>query len=206
MRRRKNNLLILVVALGRLPAPASRRDGDAENPAGHPCYPWKHLFMMITMLQKLCFYTCFAAVVLASCAAKPLVNNEAAERNAGVNNRASEEKLHYLDLNNPSIVQPINSKDNAAGSSFVQVEVTEVVNQKKHPVAFEVYYRAKTSEKVYLGSFGLFPSDNPGKFIVATQGKLKNEGAIVLTLVKPDKVDAGDVLKVAVRKISFVNN
>jgi hypothetical protein len=35
---------------------------------------------------------------------------------------------------------------------------------------------------------------------------LKNEGAIVLTLVKPDKVDAGDVLKVAVRRISFVDN
>ncbi|HEV7745273.1 MAG TPA: hypothetical protein VGO56_09795 [Pyrinomonadaceae bacterium] len=115
-------------------------------------------------------------------------------------------QLYYLDLDKPSIVQPIAPNDNAEGSRFVKVEVTEVVNQKKHPVAFEVYYQAKTNERIYLGSFGLFPSDNPGKFIVATQGKLKNEGAIVLTLVKPAKVDPGDLLKVAVKKISFVNN
>ncbi|MGH9929109.1 MAG: hypothetical protein ACREA9_07770, partial [Pyrinomonadaceae bacterium] len=63
----------------------------------------------------------------------------------------------------------------------------------------------KTHEKLYLGSFGLYPSDNPGKFIVATQGKLKNEGAIVLTLVVPEKVDARDPVRVGVKKIKFVN-
>jgi len=119
---------------------------------------------------------------------------------------SNDEKLYYLDLNSLSVVQPLSQHENAEGSRFVQVEVVKVVNPKKLPVAFKVYYQTMTKEQVYLGSFGLFPSDNPGKFIVATQGKLKNEGAIVLTLVKPDKSEAGDVVQVGVRKIRFVNN
>lgn len=119
---------------------------------------------------------------------------------------SNDEKLYYLDLNSLSVVQPLSQGENAEGNRFVQVEVVKVVNPKKLPVAFKVYYQTMRNEQVYLGSFGLFPSDNPGKFIVATQGKLKNGGAIVLTLVKPDKSEAGDVVQVGVRKIRFVNN
>ncbi|MGH9872549.1 MAG: hypothetical protein ACRD9S_08800 [Pyrinomonadaceae bacterium] len=122
------------------------------------------------------------------------------------NRVSSDEKLFYLDLKTPSIVQPIKSDDNAEGNRFVQVEVVEVVNPKKHPVAFQVHYQTVANDKIYLGSFGLFPSDNPGKFIVATQGKLKNQGAIVLTLVRPDKVETEDVIRVGVKKIKFVNS
>lgn len=118
----------------------------------------------------------------------------------------SDEKLYYLDLTNPSIVQSIDPNQKAvAASRFVKVEVVEVVNPRNLAVAFQVHYQTRTNEKIYLGSFGLFPSDNPGKFIVATQGKLKNEGAIVLSLVKPEGVDAGDTIRVGVKRIQFVN-
>jgi hypothetical protein len=142
-------------------------------------------------------------VSLTACSGQTLnLVNETNKRNT-VNN---DEKLYYLDLNSPSILQPLDPNDNAEGNRFVQVEVVKVVNPKKLPVAFQVYYQTRTNDKLYLGSFGLFPSDNPGKFIVATQGKLKTEGAIVLTLVKPEKVDAGDILRVGVKKIRFVND
>lgn len=90
------------------------------------------------------------------------------------------------------------------GYKFVQVEVTEVLNPKKFPLTFEVRYQSKSDVKTYLGSFSLYPSDNPGKFIVATQGRLKDEGAIVLSLVIPAKVDAGDTIKVTVKRIKFL--
>lgn len=123
------------------------------------------------------------------------------------NANTSDDKLYYLDLKNPSIVQPINAKSEGSEKyKFVQVEVTEVINPKKYPVAFQVYYQTDTNERIYLGSFGLYPSDNPGKFIVPTQGKLKSQGAIVLSLEIPEKVEATDTLKVGVKKIRLVND
>jgi hypothetical protein len=103
------------------------------------------------------------------------------------------------------MVQTIESRDDAAGRRFVRVEVVEIQNPKKYPVTFQVHYQPASGEKIYLGSFGLFPSDNPGKFIVSTQGKLKNEGSILLTLVVGSKVEAADTVKVGVKKIAFVN-
>jgi hypothetical protein len=116
------------------------------------------------------------------------------------------ETLYYLDINKPSIVQPLDPRHMEQGRAykFVQVEVAKVVNPKKYPLTFQVYYQLSSDVKTYLGSFSLYPADNPGKFIVATQGKLKNEGAIVLSLVIPDNVDTGDTVKVAVKKIKLL--
>ena len=47
-------------------------------------------------------------------------------------------------------------------------------------------------------------ANNPGKFIVATQGKVKSEGAIVVTMVINDKVDAADEVKAGIKRIKFV--
>lgn len=123
------------------------------------------------------------------------------------NTAISDDKLYYLDLKKPTIVQPIDAKsEDSQRYKFVQVEVAEVINPKKLPVSFQVYYQSSANERIYLGSFGLYPSDNPGKFIVATQGKLRNKGAIVLSLVVPEQVDATDTLRVGVRKIKLVND
>lgn len=159
---------------------------------------------MTPMLQKISCSICFVAIYLTSCAARSVhppsevsTRSTPAESNVG--------KLSYLDLNNPSIVQAITPEDAAEGRRFVRVEVKEVLNPKKYPITFRVHYQSKTNEKAYLGSFGLFPAENPGSFIVATRGMLRNEGAIILTLVVGSKVDAGDTVKVGVKKIRFVN-
>jgi hypothetical protein len=156
-------------------------------------------------LHKLCCCVCFIIIFLTSCNGRTLelVKNG----NAGVVTKTEDnETLYYLDIDKPSIVQPLEPENMERGGvyKFVQVEVTKVVNPKKYPLTFQVHYQLNSKVKTYLGSFSLYPSDNPGKFIVATQGKLKNEGAIILSLVIPDNVDAGDTIKVAIKKIRFI--
>lgn len=152
-------------------------------------------------LQKTCRCVCVLIMFCTSCGGRTLnvVDND---NNATVK---SDETVYYLDINKPSIVQPIEPGDKVQeGCKFVQVEVTKVLNPKRHPLTFQVHYQLKRDEKIYLGSFSLYPADNPGKFIVATQGKLKNEGAIILSLITPDEIDAQDELRVTVKKIKFL--
>lgn len=159
-----------------------------------------------TTLHKLCCCVCFIIILLTSCSGRTfeLVNNGNGNGD-GVTKSVDDETLYYLDIDKPSIVQPLEPSNMERGGAykFVQVEVAKVVNPKKYPLTFQVHYQLNSEVKTYLGSFSLYPADNPGTFIVATQGKLKNEGAIVLSLVIPDKVDAGDTIRVAVKKIKL---
>ena len=122
---------------------------------------------------------------------------------AAQNSSKSEATVYYLDLANRSITQPVVPEE-VSGARFVRVEVTKVVNRKRIPLSFEVRYQAKDDTRIYLGSFALYPADNPGTFIVATQNKVKGDGAIVLTLVVSEKVDAQDVVKVGIKRIALV--
>jgi hypothetical protein len=128
-----------------------------------------------------------------------LTNNS--ERNSG----NTKETLAYLDAEKPTLIQPIEPSDKiGADCKFVQVEVVEVQNPKRYTATFKVEYQPKDTERVFLGSFSLYPSDNPGKFIVPTLGKVRNQGAIVLSVVVPDNFQRGDVLRVGVRRIKFL--
>ncbi len=112
--------------------------------------------------------------------------------------------LYHLDAHKRSIVQPIDPKDIPIECcKFVQVEITKIVNPKLHSLTFEVSYQSKSEVKTNLGSFSPFPADNPGTFIVPAQGKVKNRGAITLTLVIPDKIDDGDTVQVTVKRMTF---
>ncbi len=159
------------------------------------------------MLHSLRCCLCVIVISFISCPGKTsdLATSERGDRTAS--SASNEEKLSYLDLNNPSIVQAIdaNEKD-LETAKFVRVDVVEVVNPAKLPVSFQIHYQTPTGERIYLGSFGLFPSDNPGKFIVATRGKVKRAGAVVLSLVTPEKVATSDTIKVGVKKIRFVKD
>ncbi|HTG17776.1 MAG TPA: hypothetical protein VK747_21190 [Blastocatellia bacterium] len=117
----------------------------------------------------------------------------------------SSDTLYYLDINKPSIRQALDPRTVGPGPyKFVQVEVAEVVNPKKHPLTFEVRYQSKSDVTAYLGSFSLYPSDNPGKFIVATQGKVKDDGAIILSFETPDKTDNRDTIRVTVKRLQLL--
>jgi len=118
----------------------------------------------------------------------------------------SDQAVYSLDLQNPEITQPILPEDgDAAKARFVQVEIVGVVNPQKHPARFEVHYQPNDGERTLLGAFSLYPPDNPGKFIVPTQGRVKPDGKIILALAKSDRVAPGDVLKVLVKRMKLVS-
>jgi hypothetical protein len=120
-------------------------------------------------------------------------------------NDKSDQAVFSLDLQNPEITQKIRPDDgDPAKARFVQVEVISVTNPQKRPARFEVHYQPNDGERILLGAFSLYPPDNPGKFIVPTQGKVKAEGKLILSLVKSDQVVAGDVVRVDVRPMKFV--
>ena len=124
--------------------------------------------------------------------------------NAAANSRSYAEDMYHLDIKNKSVSQPMDRDVSSSESyKFVEVEVVKVVNPKMHPIAFEVHYETEGRVKTFLGTFSLFPSDNPGKFIVPTQGKLKNEGKIILSLDVPKEASEDGQLKITVKKMQL---
>jgi hypothetical protein len=117
---------------------------------------------------------------------------------------APREESFSLDLANRSVTKPIGSGlADAASAKFVEVDISEVVNPKRLRLTFEVHYQPENGEQLQLGSFGLFPPDNPGRFIVATRGRLRSGGAIVLSMKVLDEVGPQDRVRVTVRGISL---
>src|SRR6266699_7017087 len=172
----------------------------------------RSISLMTSPLEKMTLHKfgCWMSLILilsASCNCRALELPKNVNKGSEVESGAATKGdfFYQLDLSKPSIAQPIEPRDLVQeGVKFLQIEVTEVVNPKKYPLSFKVHYQSGRGEKIYLGSFSLYPADNPGKFIVATQGKLKNEGAIVLSLEVPDKTDATDIVKVKIKRIRFL--
>ena len=163
-------------------------------------------------LYRLGLFVCLLAFAVASCAGTalnagtPQNANTASPNPSSSHNDKSDKAVLSLDLHNPEVTQKI-VPDNGdpAKARFVQVEVVKIENPHQRPAQFEVYYQPSDGEKILLGGFSLYPPDNPGKFIVPTQGKVKADGKLILSLVKSDRVVAGDVIKVDVRPMKFVN-
>jgi hypothetical protein len=116
------------------------------------------------------------------------------------------EPAYYLDSRTVNVTQLVEPQDSVVGGRrFVRIEVTQVENPKQYPVSFQVRYQSGNEAPTDLGSFSLFPPDNPGSFIVATQGKVRPGGSIVLSLLVPEGFDSRDTLRVAVKRLRFVN-
>src|SRR2546423_7456 len=117
------------------------------------------------------------------------------------------DSLYYLDLSHSSLIQAIDAKatGRAVVPKFLEVDVVEVTNPKKHLVTFDVSYEPPAAPRALLGSFSLYPADNPGKFLVPTQGRVREKGTIILSLTTPDRTDSHDTVRVAVRRPKLVN-
>lgn len=114
------------------------------------------------------------------------------------------DSLIYLDLSSPIAVQPMENRAGTAETvEFVEVEIVSVHNPGLRALTFEVRYQPKAGEVEYIGSFSLYPADNPGKFIVATQGKLRGEGEVILTM-RPVDLSPADSIRVSARRIRFI--
>jgi hypothetical protein len=116
-----------------------------------------------------------------------------------------EAPLRYLDNAHVSVSQPIDpAAEGLQDNKFVQVDVAQVINPRKYGLSFEVYYQPTGAQKIRLGTFSLYPADNPGKFIVPTQGHVNREGSIIVSLLVMDPVANGVPLRVGIRKIALL--
>lgn len=125
--------------------------------------------------------------------------------NTSGKNPTESTQVKYLDVQNSSVARAIEAADRAEAARLVQVEIVEVQNPKRYATTFRVEYQPEAGEKILLGAFSLYPSDQPATFVVATHYKVKSEGSIVVSLFRPKNYRAGDILKVGVGRIQFVN-
>ena len=84
---------------------------------------------------------------------------------------------------------------------FVEVSVVSVVNPGQHSVSFDVQHVSSNGETTFLGTFSLFPADNPGTFIVPTKRKLAAGGRLVLSLKLPPEVSDDDSLVIIAKEM-----
>lgn len=134
-------------------------------------------------------------VLLAACR-----SSAGGEAIAGAAAPAGGEATHSLSVSNPTVVEAI-PPDLAEPQrqKFVQVELTDVHNPNRIPIAFEVRYRPEVGDEILLGTFSPFPSDNPGRFIVATGGRLRPGGSIAVSLVLLRKIAPSSEIRVGLR-------
>lgn len=151
--------------------------------------------------KNVCRCLCLIAVAFSSCrAANSPYNFSRPGGDAQKQEKA--DSLLYLDLRNPTLTQKIAPADKLnAACKFIQIEISKIDNPKQYAVQFKLYYVPINEEKVYLGSFSTYPADNPGKFIVATQGKVKDEGSLMLSMTLIDKPGPEDNVQVALKKM-----
>lgn len=114
-------------------------------------------------------------------------------------------KEYELTLSSPTLEQSI-GQDLAAPSlkKFVQIEVTKISNPQLIPLSFTVNFQPIDGEQVYLGSFSLYPPDNPGKFIVATRGILATDGSVSVTLMPLQRIIEKQEIHVWVKPLEFL--
>lgn len=110
-----------------------------------------------------------------------------------------------LDLSNRSALYPIGSEiaGRATAAKIIEVTFDQLINPDRVRVVFEMHYRPESGDDVRLGSFGPFPPDNPGTYLVATEGVIKEGGALVITVTPLDPVSEDQELRVVLKDPVF---
>jgi hypothetical protein len=117
---------------------------------------------------------------------------------------ASMVKEYELTLSKSTLEQSIGPGIASSLKKFVQIEITKVSNPQLIPLSFAVNFQSAQGRRTYLGSFSLFPPDNPGKFIVASRGILETGGTVSVTLVPLQPVTENPKVRVWVKPLDFV--
>lgn len=115
------------------------------------------------------------------------------DANRQVEPSAKAELMHTIDATHPVVTLPVPADQSAAGRKFVAVRIETVENPRKVPLTFALTFRRAGQRDIELGVFSLFPADRPGRFVVATQGRVGAGGEIVLSLDNLTHEDVADV-------------
>jgi hypothetical protein len=115
--------------------------------------------------------------------------------------------VHVVDLAHPSFAQHVDLSDGDLKTfDFVQVRIVQVINPQRIGVLFEVAFLADDGSHTRLGSFSLFPPDNPGQFIVATQHRVRSTGSIVVSLHTAQPIDASTPLAISISSVALTKS
>ena len=98
--------------------------------------------------------------------------------------------LRFLDPRRPTLSQHLDVHQRDVGRErFVRIRVVEVRNPRRTGLAFDVDFRADDGVATHLGTFSLYPADNPGTFIVPFRRGATLPGSVVVSFHATDKVD-----------------
>jgi len=115
--------------------------------------------------------------------------------------------VHVVDLAHPTFTQHVDlTVSDPETFDFVQIHIVQVVNPQRIGVLFEVAFLADDGTRVRLGSFSLFPPDNPGQFIVATQHRVRSKGSIVVSLHTAQPIDASTPLSIGIGSVALIKS
>ena len=110
-----------------------------------------------------------------------------------------------LNLSRPVLSVPVAELDRSTGDRFVFVDVAEIKNPDAFSLSFKVDYEPTEGEAIYLGSFAPFPADRPGRFIVPTQGLVRDRGRILVSLDLSDQEAVPEILEARIREMKLTD-
>ncbi|HST35171.1 MAG TPA: hypothetical protein VLK25_00880 [Allosphingosinicella sp.] len=142
-----------------------------------------------------------AAIALLAAACAPAADNRS---EADGPPRRTETRLLELDLQRRALAVPVDTLPRSGEARFVVVEVARIENEANIGLTFAVAFRPAGGTAVPLGTFSLYPADNPGRFIVATQGRVRPGGAIVVTMQPTDPIGRA-MVRVGIRQVALAD-
>ena len=89
---------------------------------------------------------------------------------------------------------------------YIEVEVSKVINRKLNSLSFEVHYQEDGGEKLLVGTFSLYPADNPGQFLIATRNLLEKEGDLSISFLLTEETTKQDTIIVEIKSIRLIDD
>lgn len=123
----------------------------------------------------------------------------------GENGPMMQADAYLIGPSSPRVRRPLSATEMPGEKKFVQVRITEVHNPGRVPLMFSVYFQRDGEGEHLLGTFSLFPPDNPGTFIVATQGKLKRGDTLLLEMEPLADTFANTDVRVRIGRIELTD-
>lgn len=113
--------------------------------------------------------------------------------------------VYLIDFTNNVAVIPVAEMARSDNNHLVFIEVAAVENPRVLPLAFSVSF-LQNDNKINLGSFALFPGNNPGNFIVPTQGRVDTTGKIQIELNELSEYEGTEAVRVEIRNVKLIDS
>lgn len=158
------------------------------------------------VLQALCVSLASSGAATTSACQRPstpVSQSPAADDDSEAEAEQSRRAAYVLSADARSVEAEVGvALDDRREARFLSIEVVDVENPELAPVQIEVRYQSpEGGAPRILGTFSLFPPDNPGEFLVATAGGVEEGGTLVLSLVEPPGNELPSSLRVELAEL-----